>query len=251
MQDSPVTDIRLGDVTQKWAANNHIYVHYETAMTSTSDLAKAKAFDESLLEEALCVFLTDHQTAGRGRGKNIWVDSKPGSTLLSSWSYLLNAKPQPTTSCLVGLAVYRALSTTWPFLAWNIKAPNDIYIGDKKVAGILLESVIQGDEVRVIIGLGVNVLSSPSEVTTSGSILESLPPGVPLLGQDWTACLDRLLFEMTDAISHCEDSLSPSDQYSLLMALNEHPLLEESYIGLEPNGTLRTQSGQKINWWEL
>lgn len=251
MQDSPFKDIRLGDITRKWAENNHLYVHYEAAMASTSDLAKAKAFEESLLAEALCIFLTDHQTAGRGRGKNTWIDNKPGSKLLSSWSYLLHAKPQPTTSCLVGLAVYRALSTTWPFLAWNIKAPNDIYIGDKKVAGILLENVIQGDEVRVIVGLGINVLSAPSEVPTAGAILPCLPPGVPLLGQDWTAFLDRLMFEVTDAISHCEDQLSPSDQYSLLMALNEHPLLEENYIGLEPNGTLRTASGKKINWWEL
>jgi len=251
MQDSPLTDIRLGEVTKKWAENNHIYVHYEKATGSTNDIAKTKAFDEALMEEALCLFLTDHQTAGRGRGKNTWIDHKPGSTLLSSWGYLLNAKPQPTTSCLVGLAVYRALSTTWPFLDWNIKAPNDIYIGEKKVAGILLESVIQGDEVRIVVGLGVNVLSSPEEILTSGSVLESLPPGVPLLGQDWTACLDRLLFEITDAISHCEDALSPSDQYSLLMALNNHPLLKEQYTGLEPNGTLITASGNKINWWEL
>lgn len=251
MQDSPLTDIRLGEITKKWAENNHLYVHYEKTTASTSDIAKAKAFDETLMEEALCIFLTDHQSSGRGRGKNTWVNTKPGSALLSSWAYLLNAKPQPTTSCLVGLAVYRALSTTWPFLPWNIKAPNDIYIADKKVAGILLESVIQGDEVRVIVGLGVNALASPAEVTTSGSILESLPPGVPLLGQDWTACMDRLLFEMTDAISHCEDALSPSDQYSLLMALNQHPLLKEPYTGLEPNGTLLTGSGKKINWWEL
>jgi len=251
MKESPLTDIRLGDVTRKWAEHNHLYVHYEAAMASTNDLAKTKAFDEILLQEALCLFLTDHQTSGRGRGKNTWVDNKPGSKLLSSWSYLLNAKPQPTTSCLVGLAVYRALSTTWPFLPWNVKAPNDIYIGDKKVAGILLENVIQGDEVRVIVGLGVNVLSAPEEVPTSGALLPALPPGVPLLGQDWTAFLDRLMFEMTDAITRCEEPLSPSDQYSLLMALNEHPLLEENYIGLEANGTLRTTSGKTIHWWEL
>jgi BirA family biotin operon repressor/biotin-[acetyl-CoA-carboxylase] ligase len=251
MQDSPLNDIRLGTVTKKWAENNRLFVHYEASMTSTNDRAKGLAFEEKLLEEGLCLFLTDHQTAGRGRGKNIWLDSKPGSALLSSWSYLLNTKPQPTTSCLVGLAVYRALSTTWPFLSWNIKAPNDIYIEDKKIAGILLESVIQGDEVRLILGLGINVLSTPVEVTTSGSILESLPPGVPLLGQDWTACMDRLVFEMTDAISHCDEPLTPSVQQSLLMALNAHPLLKEKYVGLEANGTLLLNGGKKLNWWEL
>lgn len=249
--DSPLRDIRLGEITRKWAENNHLYAHYEATMASTNDLAKSKAFDETLLEEPLCLFLTDHQSAGRGRNKNTWVSSKPGSALLSSWAYLLNAKPQPTTACHVGLAVYRALSTTWPFLAWNIKAPNDIYIGEKKVAGILLESVLQGDEVRVIVGLGVNVLASPEDVPVAGSIMESLPSGVPLLGQDWSACLDRLMFELTDAISHCEEPLSPSDQHSLLMALNAHPLLKEKYTRLEANGSLVTESGTTINWWEL
>lgn len=251
MSDSPLNDIRLGKITQTWAENNHLFVQYQESTSSTSDLAKSQAFDEKLLAEPLCLYLTDHQSSGRGRGKNTWASSKAGSSLLSSWSYLLQAKPQPTTSCLVGLAVYRALSSTWPFLEWNIKAPNDIYIDDKKVAGILLESVIQGDEVRIIIGLGINVFSSPEKLETAGSIMEALPAGVPLLGQDWTACLDRLLFEMTDAISHCEEGLTPSDQLSLLKALNEHPLLKETYTALEANGTLQTESGQKINWWEL
>lgn len=251
MPDSPLNDIRIGQVTKKWAENNRLYTYYLETMGSTNDLAKSLAFEEKLLEEPLCLFLTDHQTEGRGRGKNNWVDSQPGSALLSSWSYLINAKPQPTTSCLVGLAVYRALSTTWPFLPWNIKAPNDIYIGEKKVAGILVETVAQGTEVRVVVGLGINVLASPEKVPTASDILAALPEGVPLLGQDWTACLDRLVFEVTDAISHCEDGLSPSDQHSLLMALNAHPLLEEKYRRLEPNGTLIKNSGHRIHWWEL
>lgn len=251
LEDSPLKDIRIGEVSKRWATNNHLYVHHEQSLTSTNDLAKAKSFDEALLSEPLCLFLTDHQTAGRGRSKNSWVNTEPGSALLSSWSYLLKARPQPTTACLVGLAVHRALSATWPFLEWSIKAPNDIYIDTKKVAGILLESILQGDQVRLIVGLGINVLSSPKSVPTASSILESLPIGAPLLGQDWTACLDRLLFEITDAVSHCEDFLSSSDQLSLLKALNDNPNLEEAYERVEANGTLVLESGKTVNWWEL
>jgi BirA family biotin operon repressor/biotin-[acetyl-CoA-carboxylase] ligase len=250
-EDSPLSDIRIGEVTKQWATRNQIYVHHEKSLKSTNDLAKEKAFDEGLLAEALCLFLADHQSTGRGRGKNSWIDAKPGSALLSSWSYLLVAKPQPTTTCLVGLAVYRALSATWPFLEWSLKAPNDIYIGDKKVAGILLESILQGDEVRIIVGLGLNVLSAPAEVPSAGSIVASMPRGVPLLGQDWTACLDRLLFEITEAISYCESPLTPPDQKSLLKALNDNPLLPEDYARIEANGTLVFESGKTVNWWEL
>ncbi len=249
--ETPLGDIQIGAITKNWATANQLYVHYETTLKSTNDIAKAKAFDESLMSEPLCLFLTDHQTAGRGRAKNTWLDAAAGSSLLSSWSYLLNAKPQPTTTCLVGLAVYRALVATWPFLSWSLKAPNDVYVGEKKVAGILIESVLQGDEVRIIVGLGINVLNSPTEISTSGSILESLPAGTPLLGQDWTSCLDRLLFEITDAVSRCEEPLSTTDQRSLLKALNENPHLKEYYEKVESTGTLVFESGKTVNWSEL
>lgn len=248
--DTPLTDIRIGQITSQWAENNHIFVSYKSQQASTNDMAKEEAFEENLLEESLCLYVTDHQTAGRGRGKNTWIDSQPGSSLLSSWSFLLGIKPQPTTSCLIGLATYRACSSTWPFLNWNLKAPNDIYIGDKKAAGILLESLIQGDDVRLIIGFGFNVTSSPANVDTSTSLMESLPAGAPLLGQDYTAFLDRLLFELTDAISHSDEPLSSTDQLSLLKALNQHPLLKEKYTGMESDGSLLIGE-KKISWMNL
>ncbi|MEK2646176.1 biotin--[acetyl-CoA-carboxylase] ligase [Bdellovibrio sp. BCCA] len=250
MNDTPLADIRIGQVTSQWAENNHLFVSYKSQQASTNELAKEEAFEENLQEESLCLYLTDHQTAGRGRGKNSWIDAQPGSSLLSSWSFLLKIKPQPTTSCLVGLAVYRACSTTWPFLPWNLKAPNDIYIGANKVAGILLESLIQGDNVRLIVGLGFNVTSSPKDVEIATSLLESLPPGAPLLGQDYMAFLDRLLFELTDALSHSDEALSPTDQLSLLMALNQHPLLKEKYTGMEADGSLHI-GDKKISWTAL
>lgn len=249
--DNPFSEIRLGLVTKKWAESHQLFVHHEKTLDSTNTLAKTKAFDEKLLEHSLCLFLADHQTAGRGRGQNHWIDANPGSTLLSSWSFLLDTHPQPTTSCLIGLAVYRALSTTWSFLPWSLKAPNDIYLGDKKVAGILLESVAQADEVRLIVGLGINVFGSPDEVDGAGSILKFLPKGVPLLGEDWMACLDRLLFEISGALSHTEEPLSPSEQVTLVQILNAYPLLEKKYTQIDPNGTLHFEDGTKTNWWEL
>lgn len=247
--DSPVTDIRIGHLTAQWAENNHLYVSYKADEESTNALAKAEAFKENLLEESLCLYVTDYQTGGRGRSTKTWT-AKAGSSLLSSWSFLLSVKPQPTTSCLIGMALYRACTTTWPFLDWNLKAPNDIYIGDKKVAGLLLETVVQGDDVRLIVGLGMNIISSPESVPTATSLLISLPMGAPLLGQDYISFLDRLLFEMTDAVSHCEAPLSSTDCLSLLQALNRHPLLKDAYTKVDPDGSLWIGE-KKINWMEL
>ncbi|MGZ3772764.1 MAG: biotin--[acetyl-CoA-carboxylase] ligase [Bdellovibrio sp.] len=248
--DSPLTDIHIGHITSQWAESNHLYVAYKSQMESTNNLAKQEAFDPNLFEEALCVYLTDHQTAGRGRGNHSWIDSLPGSSLLSSWSFLLKVKPQPTVSCLAGLALYRACSSTWPFLPWNLKAPNDIYVGDKKIAGLLLESVMQGDIVRLVVGLGFNITASPEEFDTATNLLESMPPKAPLLGQDYWSFLDRLLFELTDAVSHCDEPLSPTDQMSLLTALNQHPLLKEKYTAVEADGSLLIGDHQ-ISWTTL
>lgn len=248
--ESPLADIKIGKVTAQWAQNNHLFASYQPQIDSTNLLAKEEAFAEEFLKESLCIYLTDHQTAGRGRGQNSWIDSRSGSSLLSSWSYLLGVKPQPTTSCRVGLAVYKACVTTWPFLAWNLKAPNDIYVGTKKIAGILLENVLQADEVRLIVGLGFNVTASPEAVPTATSLIAELPPGAPLLGQDYTAFLDRLLYELTAAVSFCEEPLSPTDQLSLLTALNQHPLLEKIYTGMQADGSLFI-GDKKINWLTL
>lgn len=248
--DNPLKDIRIGKVTSQWAENSHIHVTYTPQQDSTNALAKEEAFEQDMLEHSLCLYVTDHQTEGRGRGKNVWINSTAGSSLLSSWSFLLGINPQPTTSCLIGLALYRACSTTWPFLNWNLKAPNDIYLHDKKIAGILLENIAQGDEVRLIIGIGMNITESPDDVEIATSLVESLPQGIPLLGQDYMAFLDRLMFELTDAVSRSEEALSPTDRLSLLTALNRHPLLKEMYSGMSADGSLLI-GDKKINWTEL
>lgn len=249
-KESPTDDIRIGEITAKWAENNHVYVAYQKSTESTNDTAKDEAFEEALMAEALCLYVTDHQTHGRGRGQNLWDEGAGGGALLSSWSYLVGGKPQPTLSCMAGLALYRAASATWPFLPWNLKAPNDLYIADKKVAGLLIENVSKEDETRLIVGLGLNVFSRP-KMATAISLAESLPEGVPLLGQDWSSFLDRFLFELTDAVSHCEEPLTPTDQYSLLMALNFHPLLKEKYQSVDADGSLTFISGKKSHWSQL
>lgn len=251
IQESPTQDIRLGELTSRWAKSNNLYVEYKSSMSSTSDLAKSKAFEEELLDEAVCLFLTDTQSAGRGRGTHTWTSPQAGSALLSSWSYLLNVNPQPSFAALVGLAVYRALSSTWPFLNWSLKAPNDIYLNSKKVAGILLENVVQGDETRAIIGLGLNVFNSPANLDISTSIAEELPSGVPLLGQDYMAFLDRLFFEITDAISNCDQGLTPTDQFSLVSILNKNPLLKKKVTMISADGSLQYEDGSSQHWSQI
>jgi BirA family transcriptional regulator, biotin operon repressor / biotin---[acetyl-CoA-carboxylase] ligase len=87
------------------------------------------------------LFLAEKQTLGRGRGENKWISTE--GALLSSWVFEMAFSPQPVLSPMTGLALFNALRKTWPNIAFRLKAPNDIYIGEKKVAGILIETVSQ------------------------------------------------------------------------------------------------------------
>ena len=91
------------------------------------------------------------QTTGRGQTGNSW-ESEEGKNLLCSILlppdrnlYFLNIA--------VGVALLRVIGDDF-----TIKWPNDIYYGDKKVAGILVENAIIGNEIRYsIAGIGLNV----------------------------------------------------------------------------------------------
>jgi BirA family transcriptional regulator, biotin operon repressor / biotin---[acetyl-CoA-carboxylase] ligase len=99
---------------------------------------------------------TDHQTEGRGRLGRTWEDA-PGRALLCS---IVLRPPRPISdwpqlSLVAGAAVAAALP-----LAASVLAPNDVFVGERKVAGILPEAA----DGRVVLGIGVNVNQTPGEL---------------------------------------------------------------------------------------
>jgi BirA family transcriptional regulator, biotin operon repressor / biotin---[acetyl-CoA-carboxylase] ligase len=248
--DSPLADIRIGQITHQWAQAQKIKSVYSAQIESTNSQAKSLAFAEETLSEHLVLYVAERQNAGRGRGQNSWTQSAVGSQLLSTWSFMIDQPALPTLSPQIGLGVFRAAQATWPFLDWNLKAPNDLYIDSKKVAGLLIETVSQGDEHRLLIGFGMNVISSPESVPTATSIVSELAEETPLLAEDWISFLERLLFEFSFSLQLSYEPLNTTTTASLLVALNQHPLLKEKYTGLDSQGNLSTES-RKISWTEL
>lgn len=250
MTDSPLSDIRIGQVTHHWAQAQKIKSNYTEKTDSTNLTAKKEAFAENTLAENILLYLADQQTDGRGRGQNKWHSAASGSQLFSTWSFLFDQAPQPTITPQIGLAVYRAAVATWPFLKWNLKAPNDLYIDEKKIAGLLVETVSQGSDIRLLIGFGFNVLSFPAEIETATSLVHELPKETPLLAEDWIAFLERTLFEFSFALQLSAEPLNSTTCTALLSALNQHPLLKEKYTELDAKANLKTKS-KKISWSEL
>ncbi len=250
MQDSPTADIRIGQITHQWAQVQKLKSIYNPQIDSTNAKAKIEAFEPTSFDENLILYLTDEQTAGRGRGQNKWQSAAIGSQLFSTWSFMIEEPPRPTLAPLIGLSVYRAALATWPFLEWNLKAPNDLYIGEKKVAGLLIENVSQGADLRLLIGFGFNVFAFPEEVALATSIAHELPLETPLLAEDWISFLERLLFEFSFALQLGADPLNSTSTTALIHSLNLHPHLKEKYLALDPSGTLSTAK-KKILWSEL
>jgi BirA family biotin operon repressor/biotin-[acetyl-CoA-carboxylase] ligase len=248
--DKTLEDIRIGQVSHAWAKTQKIKSFYSKEIDSTNVQAKTEAFTDDSLNEQMTVYFSDSQTAGRGRGTNKWNSAAPGSQLLSTWSFMLQDHVLPTLSPLIGLALYRASTSTWPFLTFSLKAPNDLFLNEQKVAGLLIETVSQGDDIRLLIGLGLNVISSPEEIATSTSIIEQLPKHVPLLAQDWITFLERFLFEISIAIQLAAEPLNSSVSASLIHALNKNPNLTDKFTHMDGKGNLISAS-KKINWTEL
>jgi BirA family transcriptional regulator, biotin operon repressor / biotin---[acetyl-CoA-carboxylase] ligase len=106
--------------------------------------------------------VADRQTQGRGRRGSRWITPDAGALLMSVglWPPVAPADlPLLSPALAVGLAhaVNRIASG-----AALVKWPNDVFIGDKKIAGILLESRRVGDRTAVVAGIGVN-LDVPAE----------------------------------------------------------------------------------------
>lgn len=113
------------------------------------------------------VVITTNQTSGKGRLNRKWLSEK-GKTICMS--ILLKTSKTNFSDCaispLTGLAVSKAINKLC-LTDCKIKWPNDVVINNKKLCGILSEVLFQGDDVYIILGIGINVDSSvfPDEIS--------------------------------------------------------------------------------------
>lgn len=106
-----------------------------------------------------CVVVADYQTAGKGCGSNTW-ESERGKNL--TFSMLIHpesllASRQFRITEVTSVALCETLEDNL-LQQVTIKWPNDIYVGDRKLCGMLIENRLQGSVIKdSIIGIGLNV----------------------------------------------------------------------------------------------
>ena len=135
-----------------------IFISEKTA--STNDDAKVYLLNQS---SELSIHLTEQQEAGKGRNGKKWVSPKGKNIYLSlGWKSPLQYSELDGLSLSVGCIVANILNLSANDQI-NIKWPNDLLINQKKVSGILIETVDLEGQVGIVIGVGINVHMSKED----------------------------------------------------------------------------------------
>lgn len=119
----------------------------------------ASLFEKKGADGGFVVVTAEHQTAGRGQRGNVW-NSNAGENLLFSVLVRPGDALAVTRQFLLSQAVALALHDAMEYFGIDVrlKWPNDIYVGNRKLAGILVELDYCGAYVeQAIIGIGINV----------------------------------------------------------------------------------------------
>ena len=239
MEESLIAGFRVG-----WVA--------ETGSTNADLLAAAR-----LGAEPNQVLVADYQSSGRGRRGRTW-EASPESSLL--FSVLTRPKLAVRASHLVttalALAAVEACRTqagVRPGLKW----PNDLVVGDRKLAGVLAESVVVGERLEaVVVGMGLNVRTgaAPTEAAGTATALEDVCGAVidrrELLGEiltgfaHWMGRMERASGQAALLAAARHESATLGRQVSV--ELGDGTVLEGLAQDLDERGALLLEDGRSV-----
>ncbi len=116
------------------------------------------AIEEGVLKEGDVVY-TYNQTSGKGQRGNKWLSAVGENILFSIYlkPHFLKPYEQYYLNALISLAIKSYLEAKKIALV-DVKWPNDVYVGGKKIAGILTECTIRQSRIeQAVVGVGLNV----------------------------------------------------------------------------------------------
>ena len=152
------------------SAGYRLNAYDQIGSTNVEAMARARDGDRGSIW-----FVTSEQTAGRGRRQRAWI--APRGNLASSVLEVLRITPATaaTLGFAAGLAmeaalrkvsVEAALRAGPQPLKYDLKWPNDVLAGGKKLVGISLDAEAVDDHLAVVVGIGTNVVAAPEGTPT-------------------------------------------------------------------------------------
>jgi BirA family biotin operon repressor/biotin-[acetyl-CoA-carboxylase] ligase len=183
--------------------------HFINQLDSTNNFIKNYPVENGL------VLFTNFQSSGKGMAANQW-ESKEGENLLCSILLefpFIKIEQQAFINMAVCLAL-QAIVNQYSNKKSSIKWPNDIYIENKKIAGILIENTLQGSKIKqTIIGVGLNINQESFENKNAISLKNILNHNLNI---------ETVLYDLTNQLN----------SYYQLLALGKYQQIIEKYNGL-------------------
>ena len=242
----------------------HVEVHEELA--STNDRALELVRSNKVSDSAIIV--ARMQSAGRGQRARSWWSSDESLTF--TWIKKFDSKGVIKDSSgilpiVTAIAVATAIESLTDFSSIKIKWPNDVLVANRKLAGILIETVNLGTELALVVGIGVNVNHAqfPEVDSQSGSgVGACFPPTSIRLETGKEAPLQSLLIMIIQRLSSELDKLSNPDNSEIIaercnqrLAFMNEPVVAETAngetvsgkcMGVSTDGSLTVQTEEAI-----
>jgi BirA family transcriptional regulator, biotin operon repressor / biotin---[acetyl-CoA-carboxylase] ligase len=217
----------------------------------STNTALARLASEGAAEGVSIV--ADEQTAGRGRLQRAWSSPKGAGLYFSI--LLRPAIPQnywPLITFMAALAVGDALREA-AGVQTDIKWPNDILSGERKICGILAEAIDTSAGRAVIVGIGINLTQNafPPELANAATSVAEATGQRPDREQILAALRDALArwYSLLDEPGRIVDAWSNRSSYAigkLVQVSNGNDVWQGTTSGVEADGALRlrTTSGE-------
>lgn len=137
-------------------------IYYYNFVDSTNNVAKD--FAKNNVNEGT-IIISETQNKGRGRNNHSWISPKGGLWMSIILKPHISLDKIHYLTLISGISISKTINENFNLKSW-IKWPNDIYINDKKISGILTESHIKSHVVDyLILGIGINLNNSKFELS--------------------------------------------------------------------------------------
>ena len=192
--------------------NNFQCYFFESIDSTNSYLASTKYSTKP----QICI--TREQTKGKGQHGRNWVSQKDGSIIFSMRKSFNERMNLNGLSLIAGMAIIKSIEAECQLSGLKIKWPNDIYYGDKKLAGILMENTHYKSNQLVLVGVGINYqLVDTNEIDEPWVDLSRILNKLPNFQQLTAKIINNILFFLEDfQINGLSNLLSEWHHYDML-----------------------------------
>ena len=198
------------------------------------------------------IILSNHQTNGKGRRKKIW--HSPKGNIYCSINIFTDSTIEEyfKFSMLTSIAIKNSLEYVGlndVFLKW----PNDVYIKNEKISGILQESIINKyDSNILIIGIGINFISSPKIENYGTTFIRKFNKNLEYF-EYFNIFINYFLDYYEKFILYKDLSFIKNYKNSQMLLnkeinirINDNELLKGTFLGINDNGSLILEHKNKI-----